>query len=88
MDELERLCIFCNSDIEDEYHFVIKCPIYSDIRVKYIKPAYIRNPSMYKFIKLMSTARKRELVNLSKFVFEAFGLRKSLINDTWYGHPQ
>ena len=77
----QRQCVLCNSDIEDKYHFVIKCPTYNDIRVKYIKSVYIRNPSMYKFIKLMSSEKKTELVNISKFVFEAIDLRKSLINN-------
>ena len=77
----QRQCVLCNSDIEDEYHFVLKCPTYNDIRAKYIKSVYIRKPSMYKFIKLMSSVKKTELVNLSKFVIEAFDLRKSLINN-------
>ena len=77
----QRQCVLCNSDIEDEYHFVLKCPTYNDIRAKYIKSVYIRKPSMYKLIKLMSSEKKTELVNLSKFVIEAFDLRKSLINN-------
>ena len=85
----QRQCVLCNSDIEDEYHFVLKCPTYNDIRAKYIKSVYIRKPSMYKFIKLMSSEKKTELVNLSKFVIEAFDLRKSLINNnTQSVHPQ
>ena len=51
----QRPCVLCNSGIEDEYHFVIKCPTYNDIRMKY---AYVRNPSMYKCIKLMSSERE------------------------------
>ena len=33
-----RLCTKCNlADIEDEYHFILKCPYYTDIRNLYIK---------------------------------------------------
>ena len=82
IDRNQRLCVLCNSDIEDEYHFVIKCPTYNDIRRKYISTAYIRNPSMYKFNELMSTDKKKVLAKLSKFISEALDLRKSLINPT------
>ena len=31
----ERYCMFCNSlDLEDEYHFILICPCYIDIRKK------------------------------------------------------
>ena len=32
----ERVCIFCeNNCIEDEEHFLVKCPLYSNLRKKY-----------------------------------------------------
>ena len=31
----ERLCRLCHIEIEDEYHFMCKCPIYIEIRAKY-----------------------------------------------------
>ena len=32
-----RICTLCNSnDIEDEFHFVLKCPFYNDIRGLYV----------------------------------------------------
>ena len=35
----QRLCLMCNlSDIEDEFHFILKCPLYKDLRKKYLKP--------------------------------------------------
>ena len=31
----DRICTLCNSsDIEDEFHFILKCPIYNDLRVR------------------------------------------------------
>ena len=35
-----RNCKLCHSDIEDEFHFVLKCPHFHDIRCKYIKKYY------------------------------------------------
>ena len=43
----QRLYVLCNSDIEDEYHFVIKCPVYNDMCIKYINNAYTRSPIVY-----------------------------------------
>ena len=41
------LCTLCNkSDIEDEYHFVLVCSIYSILRKKYIRPYYYNRPSV------------------------------------------
>ena len=36
----ERVCTFCNLDVEDEYRFIIACLIYTDICRKYLKPYY------------------------------------------------
>ena len=47
----QRLCNMCNSgEIEDEYHFLIICNAYKDIRVKYINKYYYTKPSVMKFI--------------------------------------
>ena len=41
VDREKRICTLCNkSDIEDEYHFVLVCPVYSILRQKYIRPYY------------------------------------------------
>jgi len=43
----------CSNEVEDEYHFVIKCPLYDDIRSQFLnRNIYIR-PSMEKFISLL-----------------------------------
>ena len=33
----DRICLYCESEIEDEYHFVLKCPMYSNLRRRYIQ---------------------------------------------------
>ena len=68
IERAERHCSICNStDLEDEYHFVIICPVYENIRKELIKPYNIRHPSMYKFIELLKSKNKsitRNQVNL------------------------
>ena len=39
LDRDKRICLMCNSgDVEDEFHFIIKCQAYLDIRNKYLQP--------------------------------------------------
>ena len=82
VERAHRYCTLCNSvDIEDEYHFMIKCPVYDSIRKELIKPYYCRRPSVFKFVELMRSENKTILRNLSKFIVQAFDLRNSLINN-------
>jgi len=45
----DRKCIDCNI-LEDEYHFVLECINYSDLRKQLIPQYYYRRPNMYKVI--------------------------------------
>ena len=74
-----RFCIFCtNRHIENEYHFLLICPIYSELRRMYLKPHFSRWPTLNKFDKLMSSENKKEVLNLSKFIYHANVLRNKL----------
>ena len=79
-ERAQRLCTLCDrSDVEDEYHFVIICPLYSHLRVSYIRPYYYKKPSVYKFVQLMQSDNLSILRNLGKNLQVAFSLRKSHI---------
>ena len=77
----ERYCLSCNElDVEDEFHFVCKCPLYIDIRRNYLKKCYYVRPSVYKFHQLLNTTNKFELIKLAKFVKDAMILRSNISN--------
>jgi hypothetical protein len=77
----ERKCIVCNSsDIEDEYHFVLICTFYRDLRARYIPRYYTVNPSMFKFITLLNSNNKRVLSDLALYCIKAFKQRDAVIN--------
>jgi hypothetical protein len=81
LDRNERHCVFCDKpDIEDEYHFVLVCSLYVDLRKKYIGNYYYKRPSVYKFVELMSSNKAVEILKLSKYVFEAFDIRKDALH--------
>lgn len=75
----ERICTLCKLEIEDEMHFILKCKCFHGFRVNLIKPYYWKNPSMFKFIQLLSTNNVKELCNLGKFIFRALKLRDDLL---------
>lgn len=78
VERRERLCIFCDQhSVEDEFHFVIECNAYTAIRSKYIKKYYFVKKSMFKFIELFQSSKKN-ILNLCKYLTEAFALRNSL----------
>lgn len=78
----ERLCQMCTKvDIEDEYHFVLVCPVYNELRVKYISRYYRLNPSVLKFTQLMSSSDRKTVKNLSHFICNAFILRTSRLQN-------
>ena len=77
----DRLCQFCSMNtIENEYHFLLICPLYTDLRRNYLKPYYCHWPTLNKFDKLMASKNKNEILNLSKFIYFAAKLRDDTEN--------
>lgn len=74
-----RFCIFCNQNqLEDEYHLVMTCPCYRELRQQYIPRYYRLRPSMYKFVLLMSTENVNLLNRLGNYVYKAFAKRRAM----------
>ena len=77
MPYAQRRCTLCSSgDIEDEYHMIMICEHFRDVRVKYIKPFYYKRPSMWKFIELMNSTSKKDRFKLMlflKIIFKLYG---------------
>jgi len=41
--------------LEDEFHFLLECPFYKDLRKKYVKKCYWKNTDMLKFIECITS---------------------------------
>ena len=68
IERSERICTLCNAkEIEDEYHFILQCPRYSNLRNAHIKQYYHRRPVF------------KELSNLEKYLERANKLRNKLL---------
>ena len=45
----ERNCTVCHV-LEGEYHFVLECSLYQDLRKKYISKYFWSRPNMFNFL--------------------------------------
>ena len=72
----ERICRFCGI-LEDEYHFVIECKLFLNLRKQYIKEYFWKRPSVQKFIQLIANGNQLDMKNLSIYVYKAFKLRQN-----------
>ena len=60
VERSERKCKLCNlNEIEDEYHFILQCPLYNDIRMKFIKTYYHKRPSVLKLTQLITSQNSK-----------------------------
>jgi hypothetical protein len=76
-----RFCPFCLDKVEDEIHFMLKCPIYSNFRghflrsmfAEYINTDAIPVKDMFSYLMALSS------IEVGKFIHQAFELRNYLI---------
>jgi hypothetical protein len=70
----ERKCNLCGL-LEDEFHFVIECCLYNDLRKKYITSYYWNGPNKFKFLELIKSDNKTVIRDLGIYVYNAFAIR-------------
>ena len=75
----DRNCVYCECYLEDEFHFVLICPLYSDVRKTYISELYVSNANYEMFIRLMSSTKEKEIRNLAMYLYNAFKIRKDFL---------
>ena len=72
----ERICTSCNMNaVENEFHFLLVCPHYIDLRRKYLPAYYCSWPSLPKFKSIFQSKSKTLINNLSKYIYFAFKKR-------------
>ena len=64
----ERICHLCQTEVGDEFHFVLKCNFFNDQRTRYIKPYYRNRPNVCKMSELLNHPDQTVLQNLTSFV--------------------
>ena len=68
--------LYMFNKLEDEFHVICECPRYSCIRKLYIKPYYVRKPSMFKLVALLNTDNVSEKQKLAIFIKRALMIHK------------
>lgn len=76
----DRKCRICNK-LEDEFHFLFECQLYSDLRCKYLKRYFWNRPNMLKLKELMLSTNVNVTKNLGLFVEKAFKVRTDAYNN-------
>ena len=61
----QRKCHLCDSDIGDEFHYILACKKLKDLRKKYLDSCYLRGPNTLLFCKLMNS---KNVLHLKKTV--------------------
>ena len=70
----------CNDSVEDEYHFLLECNIYDNIRSNFIPEFYHTHPLHNKFKILMNKNNIATLLNIARYVIVAIKHREAFIN--------
>ena len=74
-----RKCRLCSMGmVESEYHFILVCPLYSELRRAFLtRSAW---PSVAKFINIMSSDSTRFLIKLARFIKSANATRAQALS--------
>ena len=72
----ERKCQLCNT-LEDEFHFMLACPLYRDLRVKYIRKYYWKRTYMHTFIELVKSENSIVVKNVATYVQKSMDKRNN-----------
>ena len=80
----ERKCRYCNlDDVEDEEHFLLKCPLYNEERLCLFKSVVLNVSAMSQgdvFIYLLSSKKPTTVKALGMFLHNAFMKREKVMN--------
>ena len=67
------------NDVEDEYHFLLVCPCYRNLRNTYLPKYYCHWPTIQKFKNLMNSDQCNVLCKLARYIYMANLKRESLL---------
>ena len=73
----DRKCRICGT-LEDEFHFILECTLFEDLRKRYIKRYFWVRPNIPKFVELMTSGNKHIIRNLGNYTFECLKIRNNL----------
>ncbi|MEW8544973.1 MAG: reverse transcriptase family protein [Candidatus Thiodiazotropha sp.] len=77
----QRLCVLCNmQEIEDEFHFVMSCPVYHSLRITYLPNIVSEHVTVDMFYSLFK-GNKDQVLSLAKYIYHAFNVRRDKLSE-------
>ena len=64
----DRTCTPCHADVGDEYHYILPCKFFKEIRSTFIPQSYFVRSNTQKFKNLMNSETADELRKLCQFI--------------------
>ena len=75
---VHRTCPYCEIYVEDECHFMLECPLYTDIRHKYL-PNVNNNLPLNAFYILMASDNVNIIRNIAMYIYYALKDREAYL---------
>jgi len=76
----ERHCVYCDTYTEDGYHFLMQCPLYTELRNNFIDRRFTNNPCTENFRRLMNCKTETQIRNLAMFIYYGFKTRDDFLS--------
>ena len=74
----ERKCRVCNV-LEDEFHFILECSLFKELRKRFIKRFFWLGPNIPKFVELMTSKNVQVIKDLATYVYESLKIRPAML---------
>ena len=71
LDYIDRICFDCN-EVEDEFHVIMCCKKYNDLRKKYLPDFLYKRPSMYKLVSFLNSNDLKNIKSIGFFIYNVF----------------
>ena len=73
----ERICQKCTMNVvENEYHFLLVCPFYRELRLQNLPKYFCHWPNIEKFKSILSCSQRGTIIRLGRFIYLANDLRE------------
>jgi len=74
-----KVCPCCTEEEEEDIHVLLQCPVYADLRVKFLTFTY-DPPNMATFVSLMSSADDHVIKATSRYLYHALRRRENALS--------
>ena len=77
----QQLCILHDKmEIEDEFHFVMSCPVYQQLRNVFLPNTVIESTTINSLYSLFNSS-EQEVLRLAKYIYNAFIIRENKLKE-------